>query len=85
MKLLVRNTVKDYEAWKAIFDEELDRARGNGIELENLWRCVDNLNEVFFIFAIKTREEAEAFMADPKSAEVGQRSGVIDGAAWFVE
>ena len=85
MKLLVRNTVKDYDTWKPIFEEELNRARTFGLELENLWRSVDDPNEVFFIFGLESREGAEKFMADPDSAKAGERSGAVDGAAWFVE
>ena len=84
-RLLVRNRVKDFDVWKAIFDENADAGRAAGLELENLWRCSDEPENVFFIFTVADREKADAFMADPSSAETGQRSGVIDGECWYIE
>ena len=84
-RLIVRNKVKDFAVWKPIFDEQIEAGRTAGMEVENLWRCSDDPNEVFFIMTVADREAADAYMADPKSAEVGERSGVIEGECWYVE
>ena len=56
-----------------------------GLELENVWRSVDNPKEVFFMISMETREAAERFMADPASAAVGERAGAVDADVWFLE
>ncbi len=84
-RMLVRNKVKDFDVWKTIFDEQLAAAGEHGLKLENLWRVVDDPNNVFFIFTIDDLDRAHAFLNAPSSAEAGERSGVIDGEFWIVE
>jgi len=49
-----------------------------------MWRCLDDPNEVFFLFQVQDRGRAEAFMQTPESAATGVEAGVIDGEAHFV-
>ena len=84
-RMICRNVVKDFDAWKAIFDENLEAAQAAGLNLENLWRSIDDPNEVFFIFTVEDVDAAKAFTSDPAAAEAGERSGVIDGNCWMVE
>ena len=83
--MIVRNRVKDFEKWKAVFDEESDSSEAYGLKLENLWRSIDDPNEVFFILSVESVEKAHEFVSLPESAETGVRSGVIDGEFWIVE
>ena len=84
-RMLVRNTVKDFDTWKAVFDEEIPNGKAFGLELEHLWRGTDDPNLVFFTLLVSDREKADAYLTDPKSAEVGERAGAIDGEVWYVE
>ena len=84
-RMIVRNRVKDFDAWKEVFDEQAEAGCEAGLELENLWQSVEDPNEVFFILTVDDVERAMAYVSDPKSAEVGERSGVIDGELWIVE
>ena len=84
-RMLCRNKVKDFEIWKPIFDENLEGAREAGLNLENLWRSVDDPEEVFFIFTIDDLDAANGFTSSPEAAETGERSGVIGGDCWIVE
>ena len=77
--MLVRNKVRDFDTWKAIFDQQMGVARAAGLELVHLWRSQGDPNEVYFLFTMQDRERAEAYVTAPESAEVGVRSGVIDG------
>lgn len=85
MRLLVRNRVKDFASWKQVFDADADRAARAGLTLLDIWRDADDPNEVFFMLAVESKARAQAFMADPASAESGERSGVIDGDAHFLQ
>ena len=84
-RMICRNKVRDYDVWRPVFDENLPAAREAGLILENLWRSIDDPDEVFFIFTVADLARAQGFVSDPASAEAGERSGVIDGACWIVE
>ena len=85
MILLCRNRLKDYEHWRRIFDLNLAEASAAGLTLIHCWRDVDDPCLVFFIFAVKDKERAQAFMEDPNSAKVGDEAGVLDGECHFLE
>ena len=84
-RMIVRNKVKDFDHWKKIFDEQFDANKEAGLSLENLWQTVEDPNEVFFVLAIDDMDKAMAHISSPEAAEVGERSGVIDGELWIVE
>ena len=85
LEMLVRNRVEDYDRWKKVFDEQDAAAREAGLVLTDLWRDADDPNNVFFVLSIGDLEKARAYVADPESAEVGKRAGVIDGEIHYVE
>ena len=83
--MLVRNKVLDFDAWKLVFDEESDAAHESGLNLVRLWRSMDDPGEVFFLLSISDMDKAKAFVADPASAAVGERAGVLGGEIHYVE
>lgn len=85
MLLLVRNRVKDIEHWKKVFDEQEAAGMAAGLSVERVWRSADRDNEVFFILGVEDRERAEAYMATPEAAAVGEEAGAIGGEFWFLE
>ncbi len=84
MVLLVRNKVGDLDHWKRVFDANLELPRAAGLTLLDIWRSVDDPNEVFFTFAVEDRERALAFMHAPESAATGVEAGVVEGEAHFL-
>ena len=76
--MIVRNRVADFEKWKLIFDDQEEAAQAAGLRLVNLWRGVEDSNNVFFILEVASIERAQAFLNNPQSAKVGEASGVID-------
>jgi hypothetical protein len=85
IRMIVRNKVEDFARWKAVFDSQAEAARQAGLSLEQLWRGVEDANEVFFIFAVADINKAKAFLSAPDAEETGRRAGVRDGDYWFVE
>lgn len=83
--LLCRNRVKDYTRWKAEFDSHASAHCDAGLRLVNLWRAVEDSNNVFFLFEVSDVGAAQKFIGDPAAAEAGARSGVIDGEYHFLE
>ncbi len=85
MILLVRNRVKEIDHWKRIFDEQEAAGMAAGLSVKHVWRSADKADEVFFILGVEDRARAEAYMATPEAAAVGEEAGAIDGEYWFLE
>ena len=82
--LLTRNRVKDFDRWKVIFDAQEEAGRTAGLLLKEMWTETQDKNNVFFTFEVQDIEKARAFLNDPKSAEIGQQAGVLDGEYHFL-
>ena len=82
--LLCRNRVADYSAWKAVFDLHAPDSAEAGLTLTSLWRDIEDPNNVFFVFDVANIDRAQAFIADPKGAEVGRTAGVVEGEYHFL-
>ena len=85
MLLLVRNRVKDIDHWKKVFDQQEAAGMAAGLSVERVWRSADKEDEVFFILAVEDRARAEAYMATPEAAAVGEGAGALEGEFWFLE
>lgn len=83
--MLCRNRVQDFDKWKAVFDSHPEAQKASGLRLLEMWRSVEDPNNVFFIFEAKSVEAAQEFINHPDSAKAGEVSGVIDGEIHFVE
>jgi len=83
--MLVRNSVRDYDAWREVFDAESSRLHGAELEVVHVWRSHDDPNEVHFLLRIGDMEKAKAFVEDPASAEAGERAGVLEGEIRYVD
>lgn len=85
MQMLVRNKVKDFSKWHALFLSDSAAAAEYGVTLRSLWQSADDPNNVFFLLDVADVDQANAFMARPESRELGVKSGVIDGEFHYVE
>ena len=83
--MLCRNRVGDYAKWKAVFDSHTEAHQAAGLQLVEMWRGVEDPNNVFFLFKVGDVDRARDFVSDPEAAEAGEVSGVIDGEIHFVE
>ena len=83
--MLCRNRLVDFARWKRVFDSHAEAHRSAGLNLLHLWRSLDDPNNVFFLFEVKSTEKARAFIHAPEAAEAGKVSGVIEGEMHFLE
>lgn len=83
--MLCRNRVADFSQWKGVFDSHAQAHRNAGLHLKNVWRGVEEPNNVFFLFEVTDLEKARAFISNSAAAETGKTSGVLDGEYHFVE
>jgi hypothetical protein len=84
-ELLCRNRVEDYTRWRKVFDTHAPAAREAGLQLIDLWRDMEDPNNIFFLFLVSSVDKARAFMQDPTAEEAGAAAGVLDGEYHFVE
>ena len=77
MIIIVQHTVRDYDAWKRVFDEHETVRRQHGATGHQLYRGADDPNEVTIVNYFPSREQAEAFATDPSLKEAMERGGVI--------
>jgi hypothetical protein len=82
--MLCRNRVVDFGRWKRVFDSHADAAREAGLTLVNLWRGLEDQNDVFFLLEVSDLEKARAFVTSPEGEETGKIAGVIDGEIHFL-
>jgi hypothetical protein len=83
--LLCRNRVADFSRWNTVFASHEAAHQRAGLRLVNLWREVEQPNNVFFLFAVASLKQAREFISNPEAAKAGETSGVIEGEYHFVE
>jgi len=77
MIVIVQHKVRDYDAWKAVFDEHGEVRKRYGATGHRIYRHLDDPNEVTVLNQFPSREKAEAFVRDPSLREAMQRGGVL--------
>ena len=83
--LLIRHTVQDYSAWKAVFDEQADLRRANGSQGGRLFRSTES-GEVLVLLEWDDLERARLFADSDDLREAMARAGVTDRPdIWFLE
>jgi hypothetical protein len=82
--LLCRNRVADFSPWKAVFASHKAAHISAGLRLVNIWRGVEEPNNIFFLFVVSSIEKAREFIGNPDAAKAAQASGVTEGEYHFV-
>ena len=72
----VSHTVKDFDAWKKVYDEGESMRADAGMSKLAVCRDMDNPNKVYVFNKIADVEKAKGFAADPKLKEAMQKGGV---------
>ncbi len=74
--LVVHHIVRDYDAWKEVFDEHERVRRGHGETEHRVYRDIHNPNRVVVHNDFPSEEAARSFMEDPSLQEAMARAGV---------
>jgi hypothetical protein len=84
--LFVRHKVKDYPAWKAVFDAFIETRRAGG---EKSWQALhpdDDPNNLLLLFEWDNLDNARTFMANPELKGAMEEGGVIEPPeAYYLE
>jgi quinol monooxygenase YgiN len=74
--VIVRHRVRDFDAWKAVFDEHGAVRRSHGALGHRLYRVAGDPQDVVIVNTFRDAAGAQAFMNDPSLPEAMQRAGV---------
>jgi heme-degrading monooxygenase HmoA len=77
MILIVQHQVRDYDAWKLVFDGNQALRTRHGATGHELYRSLGDPNELTLVTHFPSREQAEAFASDPALKEAMDLAGVI--------
>jgi hypothetical protein len=75
--LVVQHRVRDYAAWKTVFDEHEGVRRRHGATAHWLYRAPDDPDDVVVAVEFPTSEAARGFLDDPSLRETMARAGVV--------
>ena len=77
MIIMVQHTVRDFDAWKRVFDDHESVRRRHGSTGHQLYQGADDPNAVTVVNHFPSREQAESFATDPSLKEAMERGGVV--------
>ncbi len=75
--MLIRHKVKDFSAWKPIYDGNLSMRKEYGITEKYLTHSDSDSNEVILLFEAKDLERAKVFAESDDLHKVMEKAGVI--------
>jgi hypothetical protein len=78
MWLAIRHRVRDYDAWRKVYDEHGEVRRRYGCFSEEVYRGADEPGNVVVYLKFPDRGRAEGFLRDPSLRPTMQRAGVTD-------
>ena len=74
--LAVRHHVRDYAAWRTVYDEVESLRAQHGCTAQRVMRLPEDRNELFITHDFPTAEQAGSFAQDPALREAMTRAGV---------
>ena len=75
--MFVKHSVKDYDAWKAVFDSVSDLRRRNGEKSYQILRQDNGSDSLVSLFEWDTLDNAQKYASSPELKEAMERAGVI--------
>jgi quinol monooxygenase YgiN len=74
--MFVRHSVRDYEAWKSVFDSVSDLRASNGEKSYQIMRQGNGSNELFVLLEWDNLDNARKYAASPELKAAMERAGV---------
>ena len=72
----IHHRVKDYDAWREVYDEFADVQKANGVTDESVHRAKEDGNDLLVLHRFASVDDADAFFALTELREAMQRGGV---------
>jgi quinol monooxygenase YgiN len=86
VRSFIRHRVRDYDAWRQVYDNFGDAQREGGVRAEAVFRSLDDPNDVIVTHDFDDAASAQAFFDSAELRDAMQRAGV-DGepTVWLAE
>lgn len=78
--LFVLHRVRDYDAWRRVYDSVADMQKAGGVVEEAVYRTEGDPNIVLVFHRFSSLEQAHAFVQSPELREVMAKAGVEEGS-----
>jgi len=75
----VQHRVKDYDAWRRVYDSVAEMQKAGGVVSESVYRAEADPNQVMVSHQFSSFSAAHDFFASPALAEAMARAGVEEG------
>ncbi len=75
--LLIQHQVKDYAAWKKVFDSSIDLRKSNGELSAQVYRDASDPNKITTINKWNTIANAQKFAHSPELKAAMEKAGVV--------
>ena len=76
VRWFVHHRVRDYAAWREVYDTFADVQRAGGVRAEAVYQSVDDPNDVTVTHDFDDVETARAFFSSPDLKDAMMRAGV---------
>jgi hypothetical protein len=76
--LLIRHTVRDFNAWKPVYEAHLAAREAADLRELHVWRNVEDTTEVVLLFEAENLGAARAFASSEDLRHAIERAGVVD-------
>ena len=82
--LFVRHTVKDYAAWRKLYDSFAPVQQANGVAAQAVYQSAEDPNDVTVTHEFASLDAAKSFVGKPELKEAMQKAGVVGAPSiWF--
>jgi uncharacterized protein (DUF1330 family) len=83
--IIVRHTVKDFDAWKPYYDEHATSRERYGIHDGGLYREAEEPRNVVMVFQTDDIDRAQEFFTSEELRETMQKAGVVsEPTVWIL-
>jgi hypothetical protein len=76
--LLIRHKVRDFNAWKPVYDAHLPAREAAGLRELHVLRNVEDVTEVVLLFEAENLGKAREFVSSEDLRHAMERAGVVD-------
>jgi hypothetical protein len=77
LSMLVTFSIKDYSAWRPVFDAAASERAQDGVSKGQVYRSADKPNDLLVVFDVADEQRARAWMASMQVRADWEKGGVI--------
>jgi hypothetical protein len=82
--IVVRHTVKDFDAWKPYYDKHGATRESYGIKDDGVYHGASNPHQVVLVFQVDDHDRAREFFDSDDLRETMQKAGVVSAPTVWV-